>query len=151
MHIVTNAVRPQLANKQRHIEGNAVERQTCEAGRGGVVKEAVLTEMTLKRDANRARERITETPGKTVSERGAGAAECSGRGHARLAPGRAGRSRLVKVDEQEGKVRDEVRDLGRGSRVPPRLEGSREGRGCDSEHGIVSRAPTVRRSQTVPL
>lgn len=64
----------------KDIHGNAVERQTCEAGRGGVVREAVLTEMTLKRDANRARERITETPGKTVSERGAGAAEGSGRG-----------------------------------------------------------------------
>ena len=57
----------------------------------------------------------------------------------------------MKMDKQEGKVRDEVRDLGRGSRVPPRLEGSREGRGCDSEHGTVSRAPTVHRSQTVLL
>ena len=44
-------------------------------------------------------------------------------GHAWLAPGRAGRSRLVKVDEQEGNVRDEVRDLGRGQ------PGSTEARG----------------------
>lgn len=69
-------------------------------------------------------ENESEPPGKTVPERGAGGAESPRQGHARLAPGRAGRSRLVTVDEQEGKDQETRPEIwAGGSQVPPTLEG----------------------------
>lgn len=82
----------------------------CAFARGG--QEAFLTEMILKRDANRARERI-RAPGKTVPERSreglkarAGACPACSR--------RAGRPRLVTVDEQEERTKRRGQRSGQG-------------------------------------